>query len=66
MLKLDDFKKLTKSQVLNARYIRGGENVRQTQYDEGDDYAHTMTNGHDSVINSGHVPGGGTAEDDPL
>jgi hypothetical protein len=67
MLKMDDFKKLTKSQVLNARYIRGGENNQQTTYTAGDDYAHTSLgpNG-DSVVFSGHVPRGGTAEADPL
>lgn len=68
MSKLDEFKKLAKSQVLNARYVRGGdgpENNQQTTYTAGDDYAHTTTNGADNVGYSGYVPRGGTAEADP-
>ena len=58
MLKLEDFRKLTKSQVLNERYLVGGANATETR--GGDDWKHD--NGH--VIASGPVPRGGNAEAD--
>lgn len=70
MLKLDDFKKLTKSQVLNARFVRGGDDIRQTLWYPTpgtihDDWAHTITAGHDNVGYSDQIPGGGNPTDDP-
>ena len=64
MLKLDDFKKLTKSQVLNVRFVTGGANAteyRQGNGQSGDDWKHD--DGH--VGYSRHVNRGGNERADP-
>ena len=64
MLNLNDFKKLAKSQALNARFVVGGGTATQYKQDNGqsgDDYKHN--NG--AVGFSKHVIRGGTAEKDP-
>lgn len=63
MLKLDDFKKLSKSQILNKRFVLGGKG-NPTEYAGGDDWRHEP--GDAGVERSGRVPGGANGpEDDP-
>jgi|GEM_PF-4370157 len=65
MLKFDDFKKLAKSQILNERYITGGDaatTYKQENGQSGDDWYHSEFK---EVQYSGHVLRGGTAQADP-